>query len=40
MFKRKTLYNYKKFTPLFPKQIISIIIKMDFKNLNDSELRN
>ncbi|CAD8111410.1 unnamed protein product [Paramecium sonneborni] len=37
--KQKTLYNYQKFTPQFPKQITSLIIKMEFKNLNDNELK-
>ncbi|CAD8095982.1 unnamed protein product [Paramecium primaurelia] len=37
--KEKTIYNYKKFTPQFPKQITSLVMKMDFKNVNDNELK-
>ncbi|CAK60705.1 unnamed protein product (macronuclear) [Paramecium tetraurelia] len=37
--KEKILYNYKKFTPQFPKQITSLVIRMDFKTLNDNELK-
>ncbi|CAD8121707.1 unnamed protein product [Paramecium sonneborni] len=37
--KEKTLNNYKLFTPQFPKQITRILLKMDFPNLSDTQLK-